>query len=245
MARVGIGVLALACLSCAACGAATERADADECADYEPQAPREWLAASPREFKEAELLAMEASEYVVADPATYEQIAADLTAIYAKEVAVKGWPVYITHMDVDSVGVHLDATGRQQLNSGTYRAWNCPNAAYGVEVNADASGSLALHFGPKRLNRAQLVNEYRKLPHVVGGLDFPFYTFDGSDICREVVGETRYYVFDRATGDCTFTCMEHRYIGFALNGTTLELHRDTDADWHDWFKARSDCASRL
>ncbi len=235
-----LSVLLVVVMGCMACGS-SDAGDVS-CVDYEPQAPRDHLAASPRENEIAELLALELSDTIVATPEAYEMVARDLDAIAPSVASIQ---VYSRDWSSIPMPLELDDEGLKKLKSGNYRAWDCPNEAYGVSLELTKWDNVAVNFGSKRLKRSKLVAEYKALPHVTN-LSLALGVVDGPDICLEVVGATRYYIVDRAGGDCQVGCTTHQYTGFEIqSGAVSRIVRETDADWTAWFSARADCASRL
>jgi len=245
-----IGVV-LAVLCALGCGenAEGDSSQADSCTSYVPQASPDDIAKTPRPDSSAELLALETSAALVAPSPLYDRIASDLGAIVAGDATVMVIKPIFPGLLV-GLTVKFEEAVRADVESGNYHAWGCANQAYGASIEELPYWTgRRLTFGEKRFSAALLATEYSALPDVAD-VGYQEIVSDGPDVCLEVAGDQHYYIFDQASGDCPSGCMEHRYIGFQVgpSGVVAALG-DYDpkkmAVEPDWFKARTDCRSRL
>ncbi len=180
----------------------------------------EELSATPREDAEAELLALELSDGLVADQAIYDRVLRDLARIRS------------THEDVASVTRPGDrrGSGRNLLVSAEERIarriragrfgsdWRCLNEHYELErsrvMMIGDSGFISLTFAG-RYDLGRVAEDYRALPGVESA--GPDMALDGPDICIGEDGDSYQYVFDDASGDCMSGCIDHVYTYFRVS----------------------------
>jgi len=220
------------------------------CAGFVPKASADEVAKTPRADEAAEVLAIETSNEFVAPDALYQRIVGELAAIGAAEPVVAGIGPF-SSMSSNSIILGLSAAGYQSYQSGTYTAWDCPNQAYGMTQIQDV-GSLqyvTIAFGQKRYNTPLLAAEYASLPEVTS-VEPNMLVGDGPDVCLEVQGDTHFYIFDKAGGDCPAGCTEHAYYGFEVSAAgqvkslgTFDPALPTPEP--AWFTSLTDCRTRL
>jgi hypothetical protein len=217
------------------------------CAGYTPQAEPGEIAATPRANATAEILALEASDTLVAPEALYQRVASEVEAIVQDEPALAPLDPS-TDAAIDDVRVDFTDEGWKQVVAGDYHAWDCANAAYAGTPTLNSQWHFAaVSFGDKVYRGAMLEQEYDALPNCQASRDTYFY--DGPDVCLEVQGDGHFYIFDNATGDCPSGCMYHAYTGYqALPSsppTKLGTFDPTQSPEPPWFTALTDCRSRL
>jgi len=155
------------------------------------------VAATPRPDELAELLALEAGTGLTAGQNVYERISADLGAILAMDASL---PDAYSIGDADPQGLILlvEAETRAAIEAGTYEAWDCLNAYYGMSdfhVSAYTSG-VSLRF-EGRYDTGLLVPEYGGLPGVFH-VEQESYVIGGSgpsSIRLEIEAGAHHYLF--------------------------------------------------
>ncbi|MEM7160555.1 MAG: hypothetical protein AAF799_47400 [Myxococcota bacterium] len=222
-----------------------------DCSDFMGAATPEQVAMTPRDDEEAELLAIEASEEIVAPTELYERALADLALIRADAPelsTIQARPRWRP----DELRVSLDRDSDAALMAGTYRDWDCVNEHYGV-VEVIAEGfffSHVLHF-EGRFNIPLVQPDYMAV-ETVTSTESAITGGDGPDVCMSIDGDLHTYIFDDARGDCPAGCTEHAYTGYTVDGRgTLELlgvwAPDPEArpDPPPWFTAAEPCTQWL
>lgn len=217
---------------------------------YTPQATAQELAKSPRKNATSELLAIETTNSFVASDALYDRLVAELSQIFILDPSVSAISAF-SPTNTGSIIVMFDAAGWADYQAAAYHKWDCLNQAYGA-VDQGALGSIqgtVLAFGGKRLNGELLAKEYASLsgiasadPNTLGG--------DASDVCLEIKGDTHWFIFDAAGGDCPAGCTTHYYSAFSaapgLVVTVLGSYDpSTDVTAPKWFDDLADCRTRL
>jgi hypothetical protein len=191
------------------------------------------LASTPRADVNLELLALKLSPgKLVAPQATYERVVRDVGAIRARgpELAAIS---FFPYADGKTLTLTVPAATADQMEAGTYHAWDCLNESYGaatpfeyirigktppdVFVYLKVRGTYAMEL---------LAAEYAKLPDVssadgnaVGG--------DGPTICATAEGSTWHYVFDAASGDCPAGCIDHVFRHFTTTPAGVVTEAET------------------
>jgi hypothetical protein len=180
------------------------------------------LASTPRADVNLELVALKLSPgKIVADEATYRRVVRDVGAIRGKypEVAtISFFPI----RDGRSINFVLPVATAEQMQAGTYHAWDCLNDTYGAvlpfEFHRIGNAADVIAFGKLKGIYAMdlLAAEYARLPGItstgsiaVGG--------DGSTICVTSGPSTWHYVFDDASGDCPAGCIDHSFRHFTTD----------------------------
>lgn len=225
-------------------------AGAGACAGFVAKASPAEIAKTPRANESAEVLAIETSGAFVAPDALYERIVSELPAIESAEPLVAGMTPF-SFAKSNSLILGFDSAGYAAYKAGTYADWKCPNEAYGMTQVSDV-GSLAyvtLEFGDKRYNTLLLAKEYVGLPHVTSA-DPNSMLGDGPDVCLEIQGDTHFYIYDKAGGDCPAGCTEHMYYGFEVAaGAAVKKLGSFDPALPTpapaWFEKLKECQKRL
>ncbi|WP_437730554.1 hypothetical protein [Sorangium sp. So ce1335] len=221
--------------------------DSPACPELERLATPEELALTPMDDLGAEVLAREATRSFIAPLDVYERVKRDLAAIHAMEPDVAG--ISGAHRSQVELGINWTRAGDAAIDAGTYHAWDCLNAYYGVASvrNFDLPVTILRFDG--NFDVEMLAREYAKLPEVasteVAGL-----SGDGSDACLSIDGEEYRYVLDLASGDdCIAGCSDHVYFGFSTtpDGTVTPIGRYVkgESEAPAWFTEIEDCSSRL
>lgn len=225
----------------------------DACADLVAGASSTDLARTPYPDAEAELLAFESRGTVVAPEDAYLRIQAELAAIrteypeMAEIVAQPSW-------DVNRLDFRFDEDGARALVEGTYDAWDCLNAHYGVTridlSRTEAVGTASIHF-PARLNIEALILDYMDLPSLVIASAMSRLG-DGNDVCVLAQGDAHLYIFDRGSGDCPAGCIRHAYQGFMVGPDlaieelgTFERSSGSTDEVPAWFAEAEACTAFL
>jgi hypothetical protein len=177
------------------------------------------LAATPRANTNLELLALKLSPgKLVADEATYQRVVRDVTAIRAAHAELAAIS-YFTYSDGRTLGLELPTATADQIEAGTYHAWDCLNATYGAKapfeiIRLGSSPTAFLYLELEGIYAMdQLAKEYAKLPGVTGA-DGNAVGGDGPTICATGGPSTWHLVFDAASGDCPAGCIDHAFRHF-------------------------------
>lgn len=119
-----------------ACGPTRHDGDPDECAALELPGEPDDLASTPREDRDAEILALELDpSRIVAREVDYGIVAEDLAAIRALAPEVAEIHIACRGMLGFSLWWWSGAsTVINEIYNGTFRAWDCHNAHYGVDA---------------------------------------------------------------------------------------------------------------
>lgn len=210
-------------------GGSAGASPADSCSTV-PSATE--LAETPRENTNLELLALKFSRSIVADQGVYNSLVRDVGLIKARDPGVSDIQ-YFPHDDGKGLLLTADAATIEQMQAGTYTAWNCLNDAYGVQ---SANFNLGLvPFAELELegiyNIRRVAQQYGGLPGIKSAMP-NMGGGDGSTICVVEQNEITHYVFDRAGGDCPAGCTEHEYKHFTVTagGGVSELGALSAAD---------------
>jgi hypothetical protein len=214
------------------------------------------LKLSPRDDGEAEQLALEAAATVAAPTDVYTRIHADLMTIRAQFPEVSSIHARPSWAVPDELEMAVDPTGFAAISDGTYTAWTCLNARYGMsdwmgETTSVGAGKLVLvRFGARRLNMPLVAEAYASLPNLTrppgagGGL-----VGDASDVCASYDGDTYSYVFKLGEGDCPSGCTEITYWGFSTrgdgSGTMLGKLAPNATSMPEWLAALATCRKWL
>jgi len=175
----------------------------------------------PKTSAESEQLTLEATGALTASRLVSERVATELDLIRTGHPAVasiKALPAW--HLQTLLIG--FDDPGWAAVQGGTYTAWNALNNVYGV-TKIDAS-----YLAPNKVvvltfagtyNMPLLAPEYAKLPNVLyaepNGI-----VGDGSDVCLSIDGDSHFFIFDAASGDCPAGCTQHTYWGFVVTANS-------------------------
>jgi hypothetical protein len=161
----------------------------------------EELAATPRQDRDTEWMALVLGRRLTAPEALYARLTADLAAIAALEPIIPLIGFYGLWIP-NSLVVEFDRASYDAIAAGTYGAWDCLNDWYGVigisPINAgDESGSVGLRFD--RLLHPDLVGpDYEALPGALSSrrLDSPPPPPFGPLLqCAEIEGNAIHYYF--------------------------------------------------
>jgi hypothetical protein len=204
-----------------------------------PVGSEEALALTPRADANIELLGfeLEPDAVVVAEP-TYDRLVDDITAIRTLESTLAEVS-YGYLQDGRRLQLEWTAAAAQAFAEGRYTAWDCLNAAYGLESAIPLTNGVELQL--EGIYNLPLVFErYRQLPGVTGGTSL-MYGAPGPTICVAREGERYEYVFDDTGGQCAETCSQHRAYHFASesSGQVTQLaawDSTTAAPIPDWFE---------
>lgn len=181
------------------------------------------LKLSPRDDGEAEQLALEAAATLAAPTDVYTRMHADLMTIRAQFPEVSSiharpsWALGELDMSVDDRGFAA-------MSDGTYTAWTCLNARYGMSdwmsggPSAVADHFVIVRFGARRLNVPLVAEAYASLPNLTRPPGPGVLVGDASDVCASYDGDTYSYVFKLGDGDCPSGCTVVTYWGFSTRG---------------------------
>jgi hypothetical protein len=179
--------------------------------------------ASPPPYTDADILALEISDSLIAPAAMVSQISQDLAAIRA---AYPGWVAGVDYVYARAnwipgeIIVQMTVQGWTDYQNGTFTAFNALNTQYGpVTFQAIALPRTLLLQYPVPYHPVLLSSIYAQ----VGGIAYaePNYIYgDGSDITSSQVGR---YLFKRGWGDCPSGCIYKHYWDFQVVGGTVTL----------------------
>ncbi len=220
---------------------------ADPCSDYVGLVTPEEVAATPRDERDAEAIALCLTGGLIARQDVYDRVMADIDAIYAGDDSVVGMEVY-HHYSGELMDFGVDDETFAQMKAGEYTAWDCANAYYGVER---VTYLETLTFGTIEFkgyyNLGLLGEEYRALPGIVSTGPRTDYS-DGPRIRGVIDGSTYHYVFDNRWGDCIDGCYygEGRYYISSAPGTfelidAFEWGYEPYTPPPDWFETHNVC----
>ncbi len=184
--------------------------------------------APSKQEVEAQMLAIEAANSVVAAPELSARIERDLGAIrlaFPATEHIRARPRW----EPTSLLVGIEPAVREKVLARTYGHWDAANRAYEIReidtrmLQSGDLGIVILRFA-QAINAPKIANEYAALtgisyaePDTAAG--------DGPDICLVQHGSTNIYVFDDASGDCPSGCIEHTYTAYSTepNNVAPEL----------------------
>lgn len=219
-------------------------AGAGACDDYVGLATPEEVALTPRADAGVELLAIRASNSLVAPQVVYERVARDLDAIRQAYPDVASISPR-AHASVSDIRLILDRPYADQVVAGSYTAWDCLNDLYGLTSVTPPNGInlVTLSFAG-RFHPTLLGDEYRMLLGVLyaGELGTPG---DGDDIWIDSRGDAYHWIFSVGSGDCPSGCINHSYWGFTTNADGDITYQGSsaddslDQDWFDTYRDRS------
>ena len=228
---------------------------APDCSDFVPLASPAELATSPREDADAEWLAGEAGDTLVASVPIYDRAHRDLAAIRAQHKRLA--EVHPRTPGESVLGLKLDAPSLALAAQGRFGGWTCANLAYGAtDVGPLDSSYVFLGFPERRLRYDLLAAQYA----TIAGIETAWASEgsgDGPDLCLSITGETFSYVFleawGSATGDCDAICSSHRFSGFTTDAAgavtalgELELGKYSGSpEPPGWLAALSACTKWL
>lgn len=144
-----------------------------DCDAYRYRITLEQLESTPREDRDAEIIAMLHSGEIVAPDDLYALVHADLDAVRLAEPEFADHPADLPWSVLAGMYLAFDDEGRAELDAGTYHAWDCANERYGVEVDL-MGGFLGedvdLFFPEDKLFHLEIVlDEYLQFPHIMYG----------------------------------------------------------------------------
>jgi len=198
------------------------------CEDYEGLATPEEVAATPRADAEVEVLALRAGDVLLASDDVYARVARDLAAIRADYTDVASITARM-RANPSSVLVLFDDATIDDVEAGTYTAWDCPNALYGAtDIGDPVFNGVTIRF-EGRFEPEILGTEYATLPGVTSA-GASVGIGDGDDISIDVEGDTYSWIFSQGSGDCQAGCINHDYWGFTTNADGDITYEGTSVD---------------
>lgn len=187
-------------------------------------APPEDVSASPRADERIETLALSLSPGLIARQEDYDRIARDVAAIEAQDASLRDVPVYYANASYGRMIWVSLATPDLPTTGSDAAAWDCLNAAMGVESiqpyerfpgDPDVwTGTLTFRG---MFRETALAEVYAALPFVDRAERAGPGGGDGSTICLTPGASDWRYFFDRAGGDCPAGCTEHQISGFSVS----------------------------
>lgn len=211
------------------------------------RAPASELAKSPRANPSLELLVLHGAPWLfVVDDATYARVEQEWAQWGEPD---GGRPGFIASWG-STLDLRFDATGSAEVNAGTYRAWDCLNAAYrGTPTHFTLSGgTLAFVTLEPVVSLPQLGSDYAALPHVVSVKPDPFGICAAcgcnTDTCLDLDPDAGTWVW---LGYSESNHCEHRWLRRqteADGGSRLELWTDAGLPRH-WLDQSPRCWDQL
>jgi hypothetical protein len=209
----------------------------------EPLGTPEERALTPRADQNLERLALRLDgDTLTARQTTYERVVEDVAAIRGAHPELAGIG-YVGPTESRRLLLSLNDVGALSLRAGEYSAWDCMNAAYGVESvtigPTDVSTLVEIELGGI-YDLARIELQYANLPEVVGARTAPISSNATSEICATRSGDRYDYVIDRTSGECPGLCY-HEAHHFVTNagGQVIEdgVWRSHQGEPHpDWFR---------
>jgi hypothetical protein len=186
-------------------------------------------ALTPRDDSTAEILALRASEGIVAPETVYQRVVRDLGAIrqdYPDVADITPFP----RANASSISVSFDADTLDDVALGTYTGWDCPNELYGFADSGppSTSGVVRVRF-EGRYDPSLLASEYEDLPGVTDAWE-SVTVGDGNDIMLDPEGETYHWIFVTGSGDCPAGCINHEYWGFTTTASGAITYHGSTVD---------------
>lgn len=164
------------------------------------------IAATPRANPELEHMALDMGGGLTADPAVYDRVVADVSAIRSSFPELPEVR-YVGRWRPDQLILSVTPAAFRQIEAGAYDAWNCLNTWYELEQTDLAEHSdrwLVLTFDGV-YDVPVLAADYAALPGIAAAE--PNGTgADGSELCGSIEGTTHHYVVRQASGDCPAGC---------------------------------------
>jgi hypothetical protein len=206
---------------------------------------------NPWPDEQAEILALLASDEVVAPSDLYETIHQDLERISSlwcdtipllcTDPTATDWswcdsvPLLCTKVlpayewVVGKLSIQCDDTTFLALQEGRYEAWNALNQYYGLDTItfSHSRPSASLYFVP-RLNPTYLVAQYEALPGIVSASSDGL-GGDWSKLTLSISGDARIYTFRLAWGDCLAGCIWEHFWEIRAQADSITLL----AEWGD------------
>jgi hypothetical protein len=189
------------------------------------------LATTPRADENLELLSLALRPGLTADAALYERVVRDVGLIRALEPAVAHINYFFGRSDGRGVLLDTQPATNDEMASGSYHAWDCINAYFGLRGTRVYTGIDFAFVELKGIyGMDEVVPLYAALPGVLG-VEPNGLAGDGPTICATEEGDTIHWVFVDASGDCFAGCYEHAYYYFTTTmGGDLVRHTDP-GDW--------------
>lgn len=190
---------------------------APDCAGFEGLATTAELEATPRADPWLELLVMQMAGGFTADQVTYERVSIDLDAIRSSAPELAGVAPIPRH-DGQTLLLAPERATFEAMTGGSYTAWNCLNARYGLSGTDPNDFSchphLALRF-EGTYDMEALAAEYALLPGVRGAIANYVLGGGSSRVCGVVEASTFHYLVLAGSGDCESGCMEMEAFWFS------------------------------
>jgi len=204
-----------------------DRPQDDNCSDYIGIVSKQMIGMTPRDNYDAEILAIKATNSLVAPQDVYERVARDLTAIRLND------SVSDIHcrLDYSPSSMLISFNDNRSINN-DYTQLDCMNEYYGlIEKSRRFTGSYKYVYAG-RFDISLLADEYSKLPDVKYA-EPNYYYGDGDNICLSIRDGVYSYVFKRGWGDCPSGCMYEEYLGFTSNQNgSIETYSANTFDWN-------------
>jgi hypothetical protein len=209
----------------------------------EPLGTPEERALTPRADQNLERLALRLDgDTLTARQTTYERVVEDVAAIRGAHPELAGIG-YVGPTDSRRLLLSLNDVGALSLQAGEYSAWDCLNAAYGVQSvttgPTDASTLVEIELGGI-YDLARIELQYASLPEVIGARAAPSNPSATSEICATRSGDRYDYVIDRTSGECPGLCYHeaHHFVSDAAGQVTEDgVWRSHQGEPHpDWFR---------
>lgn len=180
-------------------------------------------AASPPPYTDADVLALEISDSLLAPATMVSQISQDLAAIHN---AYPGWVEGVDYITVHpdwvpgNVIVQMTSQAWTDYQNGVFTAFNNLNAQYGpVSFQAIALPRTLLLVFDALYHPVVLSSIYAQVAGIT--LAEPNHIFgDGNDITSSQVGR---YLFKRGWGDCPSGCICEHFWDFQVTGGNVTL----------------------
>ncbi|WP_437663412.1 hypothetical protein [Sorangium sp. So ce1182] len=237
-------------VGCFSLASYAEGADAADCARYRPLAPLAALASTPRADKEAEVLAIETTNELVAPERIYQRARRDLAAIRAAHPAVRD--LRAAPDWANNLLVRLNGGARASVNNNAVACLNRVYNASAMRPIGDILREVVVIEFKGRYNIPVLAREYARQPGVIRAN--PDSTVgDGDDVCLSIAGDRYHYIFKDGAGDCPAGCTSATYWGFSTtpDGAIRPLGmfstdwRSGSESWPSWFAGLNECRQRL
>lgn len=224
------------------------------CGEMVMLSSQEAITKSPREYGDAERLALMLTGELLASDDAYERVAADLAAIsaYSSENPVIRFATSDTSVNYGNktIGLGLTPETTEALMAETYDAWDCANEWYGVTniVVLETLDYVYVDFA-SIYHPLRIVEVYSELPGITGGeADTLVNPSTDIKVCNRALSETHRYVFgsEPADGiDCLAGCGPWNFNAYDVNadGEVTEVAAwvqselgDNEPEWYE-----SDC----
>ncbi|MGS2719258.1 hypothetical protein [Paraglaciecola aestuariivivens] len=210
-----------------------------------------WSETPALENKDAEILAMESANQLVAPIELYNRTEEDLLSIrtlHADKPIVNANAT--TGYVLTEMLIGLNKEAMELFDSGNYSPWTELNQKFGVTSIDKLNDNVVIMRFERGYNIPAVAQVY--MDEKMQGMAYaePNFIIGASqDICLEnFADDSRMYIFKQGDGDCPAGCIFWHYAGFnvSASGEVSELGQFASGDNEpDWFTKNQECRQFL